>query len=85
MQVVLTHKPAVTACIEKQHAEDPESTGRLVMRWTVHLDGKVSDVSVKTEALADTALATCLLGEIERWTFPEHDVEHGTVEIPFPF
>jgi hypothetical protein len=85
MEVVLKHKAAVNGCVRAQHAQEPDSSGRLVMRWNVHLDGHVSDISVKSEDLVDSPMGACLAKEIEGWTFPEHEVEHPPVEFPFPF
>jgi hypothetical protein len=85
MQVVLSHKPAVSACVKKQREQAPDDSGRLVMRWTVHTDGHVSEVGPKSAEAGEEELAACLAREIETWHFPEHDVEHGPVEIPFSF
>jgi hypothetical protein len=85
MQVVVGHKPAVSACLKEQHERAPDDSGRLVMRWTVHTDGHVSEVGPKGSEPGQEELAACLAREIETWHFPEHDVEHGPVEIPFPF
>ncbi len=84
-EVVGSNKAAIESCVQAQKAADPDTSGRLVMRWNVSLDGRVSDVSVRSKEFADLPLVGCLQKEVRTWTFPKHEVEHAPVEFPFPF
>lgn len=80
-EVVREHKPAVDGCVKAQHAADAEAEGRLVMRWKVDPQGRVSDVT----PAEDIALGRCLAKEIAGWSFPKHAVVLDPVEVPFRY
>ncbi len=80
-EVVRAHKPAVDSCVKAQHTADAEAEGRLVMRWKVDTQGRVSDVS----GAEDIPLAACLAKEIPGWVFPKHALVLDQVEVPFKY
>lgn len=83
--VVAAHKAEVDACVRAQKTAHPDASGRLVMRWKVHLDGHVSHIGVASQELADLPLAACLEKAIAGWTFPKHEVPHAPIEFPFSY
>ncbi|MGA9526054.1 MAG: AgmX/PglI C-terminal domain-containing protein [Myxococcaceae bacterium] len=84
-EVIRAHKAEVDACVKAQKAADPETSGRLVMRWEVKLNGRVSNVSVGSNEFAKTPIAGCLKKKIRTWKFPKHQVKHAPIEVPFVF
>jgi hypothetical protein len=55
------------------------------MRWTVELDGHVSDVSAVEGEMSKSPLADCLAKDIGTWKFAKHALTHPPVEIPFKY
>ncbi|MBX5480232.1 MAG: AgmX/PglI C-terminal domain-containing protein [Myxococcaceae bacterium] len=84
-EVVAQHRAEIDACIRAQRAAAPELSGRLVMQWSVSLDGRVSDIRAQSAGRTTAALADCLKQAIAGWRFPKHEVPHGPVEFPFAF
>ena len=84
-EVVRAHKSQIDACVEAQKAVTPDESGRLVMRWTVESDGRVSDVSAASGEMSKSALSECLAKAIAGWTFPKHAITHSPVEVPFKY
>ncbi|MBL8952827.1 MAG: DUF4339 domain-containing protein [Myxococcaceae bacterium] len=80
-EVVRANKAAVDECVKAQHAADAEAEGRLVMRWKVDTQGKVSGVN----GAEDIPLAACLAKEIPSWSFPKHAHVLEQVEVPFKY
>jgi tetratricopeptide (TPR) repeat protein len=85
MAVVLAHKPAVAECVKKQREQQPGSSGRLEMRWSVQPSGAAKDVTCLSGELCSTYLAGCLTGLIQGWTFPAREGGLKTFEFPFAF
>jgi predicted Zn finger-like uncharacterized protein len=85
MQYVRDQKPAIVDCVKKQRAKEPDSSGTLVMRWTVLTSGKTSGISVQTEEFKSTYLASCMTGLIKGWTFPRHKSSQDPINFPFKF
>lgn len=83
MSTVLRHKSEVDQCTRQAKQADPEASGRVVMRWTIHPDGHTSNVSVQNEDFAGTPVAACLERLIKKWSFPKHQAQHDPVSFPF--
>ncbi len=72
-------------CYEQGLARNPKLQGRVTVRFTIGLDGKVSSVaniSNPESALADPDVVSCILEVCGRWSFPQP--EGGTVTLVFP-
>jgi hypothetical protein len=85
MQYVRDQKPAIVDCVKKQRAKDADSTGTLVMRWTILTSGKTSGISVQSDEFKSTYLASCMTGLIKGWTFPRHKSAQDPINFPFKF
>jgi hypothetical protein len=85
MQYVRDQKPAIVDCVKKQRSKEPDSTGTLVMRWTILTSGKTSGISVQTDEFKSTYLASCMTGLIKGWTFPRHKSAQDPINFPFKF
>ncbi|MDP1919712.1 MAG: VIT domain-containing protein [Myxococcales bacterium] len=83
--VVSADKQQLGACAEAQRRLNPGLTGRLVMKWTIRLDGTVSNVTVVTTEFAKTPFAACVMKRIKTWRFPRHTVPGEPVQFPFKF
>lgn len=85
MEVVLEHRAALTECVAGQQEREPDSNGKLVMRWTVHPDGTTSNVTVASEEHQGTYIASCVGKQIKEWVFPHHELQREPVTFPFKF
>lgn len=73
----------VKACWELSLRTNPTLSGRIVMHWTVDLDGVPRQVGVESSTMQPSAVPGCLRTLIEGWRFPKPT--GGSVEVSFPF
>jgi hypothetical protein len=88
MEVVLAAKMELNSCVEgSRHREKAKigKGGKILFKWTIGLDGKVSSLELVTEELKDTYLASCIRGVVKRWVFPKHTVPGDPVVFPFKY
>jgi len=85
MSVVVQNKPSILGCVAEQRKRDSNLSGRMVMRWQIHPNGKTSNVSVQTDEFKGTPLAGCIAGLIKTWTFPRHKIQGEPINFPFTF
>jgi predicted Zn finger-like uncharacterized protein len=85
MATVVSQKPAIIDCVNKQKAKDPEAHGTLVMRWTIQTSGRTSGITVASEEFKTTYLANCMSGLIKNWSFPKHKNSQDPISFPFKF
>ncbi len=79
-RVVRTHFDEIEACLATQ--SDPKLAGKVVIAWTIELDGKPSKARV-TETTVGDEVAGCIRDAITTWEFPKPT--HGALEITYPF
>lgn len=85
MEVAIANKGAVAACAEAQHKLDPSLSGKLVLRWTIGLDGRVLKVEVVSKEFEHTHIAQCVMRLVKTWQFPRHTRLGDPVTFPFKF
>ena len=85
MSVVVQNKPSILGCVSEQRKRDSSLSGRMVMRWQIHTNGKTSNVSCQTDEFKGTPLASCIGGLIKTWTFPRHKIQGEPINFPFTF
>jgi hypothetical protein len=83
MQVVAGHKSNIKKCVDEQKAKDPDSTGKIMMNWTIQKNGSVSNVQCGTDEFKSSAMAKCMTREIATWKFPQF--KGSPIPVPFPF
>ena len=83
MSTVLRHKAEIDQCTSQHKKAEPESSGRLVLRWTIHPDGRTSQISAQSEEFVGTPVAACLERLIKKLTFPKHQIQREPVSFPF--
>jgi hypothetical protein len=85
-QVVASHQPAITSCIQRHKDAIPGlNGGKFMMRWFIHPDGSTYQVAMETQALRGTAMATCIEDLVRGWEFPKHQTQMGPIRFPFIF
>ena len=85
MSVVVQNKSSILGCVGEQKKRDPSLSGRMVMRWQIHTNGRTSNVSCQSDEFKGTPLASCLAGLIKSWTFPKHRIQGEPINFPFTF
>lgn len=85
MEVVLANKAALRSCADAQRKVDPATSGKLVLRWVIGVDGRVTKVEVVSEEFKDTPFAQCVMRAVKTWQFPRHKRVGAPVTFPFRF
>lgn len=85
MEVVLAHKSELAACAEAQKKLDPSITGKLVLKWTITINGRVIQVEVVSKEFEETHMAKCVTRLVKTWVFPHHTGPAQAVTFPFKF
>lgn len=87
LSVVRSHGEQLQSCYEDAMARRGANAktapaGRVVMSWTITLQGLASDVKVKKSAIADPLVTQCMVEAIRFWEFPRPE-NPQPVEFPF--
>jgi len=82
-RIVRAHINEVRYCYNQGLARDPALKGRVAIKYTVDLEGAVSESAVHESTLADAAVGTCIATAVRRWRFPRP--EGGVVIVTYPF
>ncbi|MFZ5444761.1 MAG: VIT domain-containing protein [Myxococcota bacterium] len=85
MEVVLAHRKELAACVERQQALDPSLHGKLVMRWSVTVNGLPTAISVVSPEFRNTDMARCVTQLLRTWRFPKHRTAGAPITMPFTF
>lgn len=85
LEVVVSHKAELAACVAKQRERMPGATGKLVVKWTIGLDGRVTRVTLVSEEHRRFPVAACVMDLIKKWKFPAHTTPGEPVTFPFKF
>ncbi len=81
--VVGEHRAEARRCYEAAAAKRPRLNGKVVVRFRIGLDGKVSEAAVASSSLNELGVETCLVTSAKGWLFPKP--KHCAVEVNFPF
>jgi hypothetical protein len=78
--------PALKACYEKAARATPGLGGKVVARWTIDADGKVTAFSWESDQLGSKTFTDCARKVIEAWRFPPpKGGAPSAVSFPFVF
>lgn len=75
---------AIQACYEAQLQHDPSLSGRVLVRFSIHPDGTVRDVTTTENTTGSPEVAACVTDIIERFRF-NPGPEGGSVSYAYPF
>ena len=82
-KVVDAHIAEVQRCYENGLLRSPGLVGKLVVEWTIGLEGGVQRVSTKVSTLHSAQVSACIVDSLKRWRFPRP--RGGVVVVSFPF
>lgn len=77
-------RDVIAACYSIGLADDPNLNGRVVVRFTVGTDGKVSSARVESSTIHDDNVEQCVLSTVRSWTFAAGS-RSQTFDYPFIF
>lgn len=85
-RVIREHLPEIRNCYERELQAKPDLYGKLVLEWDIDAHGQVSRTNVKTNSLANSKVADCLMAHLRNWNFPEPPANvTGRISYPFVF
>jgi outer membrane biosynthesis protein TonB len=83
-KTLVSHMDEFRLCYEKESsAGKPELSGRVVTKFTIGQDGKVTKAGIKSTTLKNQNIEQCLISAIKRIEFQK--LESGTIEVSYPF
>jgi hypothetical protein len=83
--VVRERLPALKACYDKALRATPRLAGKVVARWSIDAEGKVTEFSWESDQLGSKTFADCARRVIEAWRFPPPKSAPVVVSFPFVF
>jgi TonB family protein len=82
--VIRANLAKIKACYERQLQFKRGLQGRVMSKFVINPDGRVSTASISQSELRDGATETCISNEIRRWKFPLPR-GGGQVSVSYPF
>ncbi len=83
--VVLQRAGAIRACYEAQLQIHEGLTGKITVRWTIDLEGRVGDASMQDSTIGNSAVEQCVLRAIRNMRFAKPEGGICVVQWPFVF
>lgn len=85
--VIVKHHIALEECYREVKNYDPNVKGKLVVRLVVSPEGRVKDVQIPRDEIANTALDSCLTRKLRRLNFTRTSSKEGdqTLDLPLNF
>jgi hypothetical protein len=80
-RIVRAHIAELRSCYDAGLAKDPTLAGKLVLRFEIGADGKVTLVEIVDDQL-DATVSACVAKAVRRWAFPKSE---GGVVVTYPF
>ncbi len=83
--VVKQRAGAIRACYEQQLQLHDGLAGKVAVRWTINLDGKVESASVTNSSIGNAKVEQCIMTVIRRMRFASPEGGICVVQWPFVF
>jgi TonB family protein len=80
---ITPHMGEVRYCFAREQEQNPELSGRVVVRFTISESGAVSASAVESSSVDSESVERCVVGAVRRWTFPAP--KGGSVAVTWPF
>lgn len=82
--VIRANLAKIKACYERRLQAKRGLAGRVMTRFTITPEGRVSTAGIQNSDLGDGPTESCITGEIRRWKFPLPR-GGGEVKVSYPF
>ncbi len=83
-RIVREHAGQIKYCYEKELTRTPGIYGKIVMKWVINGDGKVTQSAVNESQMKNPNVEQCLATKIKTWVFPKPK-GGGIVVVNYPF
>ncbi len=83
-QVVMQHVAEVRFCYERELKNRPGLEGRVVVTFSIGLEGKVGEVQVDENVAGSEMVGTCVATRIKTWQF-QRPTGGEPIEVRYPF
>lgn len=85
LAVVASHKGPLKTCATNYKSSSGQSSGTVVMRWSIRPNGKTTGVQ-PVKGAEHKELATCIGDLVKGWSFPPYDgPQMAPIDFPFQF
>lgn len=84
-RVVKGRLSAVKECYERELKRHPKLSGKVIVRFSVDEEGRVTNAAVEEDTLGESSVGRCIVERFERFRFPKPDGGVVTVSYPFIF
>lgn len=83
-EIIRSQLGQIRYCYERQLSASPDLYGKVMVRFTIGLDGAVAEQRIGTTTLKNADVEGCILRRVARWKFP--NPKGGTsVLVTYPF
>ena len=83
-RVIREHRREIRSCYESELQQNPDLSGRVIVRFTISPDGSVASASIEESDIGSSAVEDCVTRRVQRWRFPEPR-GGGVVRVSYPF
>lgn len=86
MGVIRAGLNQIRHCYEKLLQRSPASSGKIKVKFSIGLNGRVSRADIVSSTISDSTMKTCVTSVVKRWKFPPPRGSSAvTVNYPFIF
>ena len=83
---ILKQRESIEACYTSQLAQTPGLRGKVLIKFTIDAEGKVSRSNTRSTSLRNETVETCINEEVAKTTFPALKTGRvAIVQYPFVF
>lgn len=83
-RIVRAHINEVRHCYKQGLVNDPDLSGEVKVRFSIHPTGLVEGSTVKSTTVSDPKVGTCIAKAVKHWKFPE-PTGGARVKVTYPF
>ena len=83
-ETIKAHQKEISVCYENALEQTPMLEGRIIMDWTIGIDGHPTDVRVRDASPKIKPVAPCLTDAMKTWVFRNTSAD-SVVRVSYPF
>jgi hypothetical protein len=83
-RIVRAHINEIRGCYNRALVRDPNAHGRVLVSFTIGVDGLVTSAVVAHSELEDADAHRCMASAVRRWKFPKSE-DAGLTVVNYPF
>ncbi len=83
--MITRHRAQIAYCYQRELKSNPGLKGRVVVRFTVRANGRVTGAKVVQSTMGNAKVERCIVGIIRRFKFETVGKEKGNLTYEYPF